>query len=225
MPVWLGCALAGIFAAVAGYRIRRREPAASLMAIGMAVMALGMGGIGPHLMHGPWWAAGFAVLALWSASDLVRRPRPLAGQLLHGHLPHLAGGAAMIYMCVAGLAYATPVTVTPVGFEVDGGHHHGGGAALSVAGLSTGPGALGPSLFALFGWFLAVYFLFASVCVLTSRRRGAARVGRGSEGIGTRAVDIRGVGAARFVGSTPHRHAVAEAAMGVGTMIMLVSMI
>lgn len=201
MPAWLGCTLAGVFAAVALFRFRRRELPAMLMALGMAVMAVGMGGIGPHLVHGPWWAAGFAVLALWSASALIRAPRPLTGQLLHGHLPHLVGGAAMIYMCVAGLAYATPVSVTPVGFELDGfaaGHHHGGAAALSVAGLGSGPAALGPTLFALTGWILAVYFLFAAVCVLTSRRRGV---------------------------TVPQRHAVAEAATGVGTMIMLVSMI
>jgi hypothetical protein len=199
MPSWLGCILAGIFAAVALYRVRRREPAAMLMATGMAAMALGMGGIGPHVVHGPWWAAAFGILALWPAGALVHDPRPRRGQLLHGHLPHLVGGAAMVYMCVAGLAYASPVTVTPVGFEVPGGHHHGSAAALSVAGLGTGPGALGPSLFALAGWLLAVYFLFAAVCVLT-RRPDPATI-------------------------PPRRHAVAEAAMGIGTMIMLVSMI
>jgi hypothetical protein len=198
MPAWLGCTLAGIFAAVAVYRIRGRELPAMLMATGMAVMAVGMGRIGPHLVHGPWWAATFAALTLWPAFPLVRGAGPQTGQFLHGHLPHLVGGTAMVYMCVAGMAYAAPVTVTPVGFEVDGGYHHGSAAALSVAGLGTGPGALGPSLFALAGWLLAVYFLFAAVCVLT-RRRGDAGL--------------------------PRPHAVAEAAMGVGTMIMLVSMI
>jgi hypothetical protein len=199
MPAWLGCTLAGIFAVVALYRVRRRELPAMLMAVGMAAMAVGMGGIGPHLVHGPWWAAGFTVLALWSASALIRRPRPPTRHIVQDHLPHLVGGTAMIYMCVAGLAYATPVTVTTVGFEVGGGHHHGSEAALSIAGLSGGPGALGPSLFALVGWLLAVYFLFAAVCVLT-RRRGAA-------------------------GLPPNRHVVVEAATGIGTMIMLVSMI
>jgi hypothetical protein len=91
------------------------------------------------------------------------------------------------------------VTVTPVGFEVPRGHHHGSAAALSVAGLSNGPPALGTCLFALAGWLLAIYFLFAALCVLTSRRGPTALPSR--------------------------RHAVAEAAMGVGTMIMLVSMI
>jgi hypothetical protein len=195
MPAWLGCTLAGIFVAVALHRVLGRELPAMLMAVGMAVMALEMGGIGPHLVHGPWWAAVFTVLALWPASALIRRPRPQTGQLVQGHLPHLIGGTAMVYMCVAGLAYA-PVSVTPVGFEVGGGHHHGSAAALSVAGLSSGPDALGPSLFALAGWLLALYFLFAAVCVLTRRH-----------------------------GRPPRRHAVAEAAMGVGTMIMLVSMI
>lgn len=199
MPAWLGVTLAGVFAVVTAYRLRRRDAPAALMAAGMAVMSAGMGGIGPHLVHGPWWAAGFGVLALWSASALIRGPRPPTGALLHDHLPHLVGGAAMIYMCVAGLAYATPVTVSPVGFETDGGHHHGGVAALSVAGLGTGPGALGPSLFALLGWLLAVYFLLAAVCVLT-RRRGTQNL-------------------------PPHRHCVVEAVMGVGTMVMLVSMI
>lgn len=199
MPAWLGCTLAGVFAAVAFYRFRRREVPAMLMALGMAVMAVGMGGVGPHLVHGPWWAAGFAALALWSAGRLIRGPRPVRGQLLHGHIPHLVGGAAMVYMSMASLAYSTPVTVAPVGFEVDGGHHHGGAAALSVVGLSSDPGALGPSLFALAGWLLAVYFLFASVCVLT-RRQGAT-------------------------GHPPRRHCVVEALMGAGTMIMLVSMI
>src|SRR4051794_17285652 len=111
MPPWLGCILAGIFAAVALYRVRRREVPALLMALGMAVMAIGMGGIGPHLVHGPWWAAAFVVVALWPANALIRAPRPSSGELLHSHLPHLVGGAAMVYMCVAGLAYTTPVSV------------------------------------------------------------------------------------------------------------------
>jgi hypothetical protein len=198
MPAWLGCALAGMFMAVALHRIGGRDAPAALMSVGMAAMAVGMGGIGPNLVHGQWWAAGFAALSLWSASTLVRRPRPVTGRLLHGHLPHLVGGAAMIYMCMAGVAYETPVTVTSVVFQVPGGHHHGS-SDLYVAGLSNGHGGLGPSLFVLAGWLLAVYFVFASVCVLTSRR----------------GVD----------GPPARRDAVVEAAMGLGTMVMLVSMI
>lgn len=202
MPAWLGIALCVMFASVGVHRARHRDACGTLMAAGMAVMALGMGGIGPHLVHGPWWAAGFALVALWPTLCLLRPggSLPRRGALLHGHVPHLLGGVAMVYMCIAGLAFAPaqPVDPAAVGYQLTAVHeHHAGG--LVAAGVIGGPESASVGLFALLGWLLAGYFLFSAVCGLT--RRGA---------------DAR---------PTCSRRAVTEAAMGVGTIVMLVSMI
>jgi hypothetical protein len=211
MPAWLGAALAGLFAAVGVYRVRCRDVPGAVMALGMAAMAAGMGGIGPHLVHGPWWAAAFGVVALWPAYALVRQRRtlPSRNSLVHGHLPHVVGGVAMVYMCVAGLSFvAAPAAPVPgpaagadtVGYELTAVHdHHSAGSALAAAGVIGGPESLAVGLFALLGWLLAGYFLFAAVCVLT--RRGP---------------DARPVCT---------RRAVAEAAMSLGTIVMLVAVI
>ena len=65
MPSWLGVGLAAAFTLVAVHRGVRRDVPGSLMAAGMAVMSAGMGGLGSVFVHGPWWAAGFAAVALW----------------------------------------------------------------------------------------------------------------------------------------------------------------
>jgi len=206
MPAWLGVALCVTFASIGVQRARHRDVCGTLMAAGMGVMALGMGGIGPHLVHGPWWAGAFALVALWPTLCLVRRGSspPRRGALLHGHVPHLVGGAAMVYMCVAGLAFAPARTPDPavdpatVGYQLAAAHeHHAGG--LVAAGVIGGPESASVGLFALLGWLLAGYFLFSAVCGVT--RRGS---------------DAR---------PTCSRRAVTEATMGLGTMVMLVSMI
>jgi hypothetical protein len=203
MPAWLGIALCVMFASVGVLRARQRDACGMLMAAGMAVMALGMGGIGPHLVHGPWWAAAFAGIALWPTLCLLRpgADRPRRSALLHGHVPHLVGGVAMVYMCVAGLAFAPapPDDPAAVNYQLAAvqEHHHSGG--LVAAGVIGGPESASVGLFALLGWLLAGYFLFSAVCGLT--RRGA---------------DAR---------PTCSRRAVTEAAMGAGTIVMLVSMI
>ncbi len=228
MPAWLGVTLAGVFAMVTAYRLRHRDAPATLMAAGMAVMSVGMGGIGPHLVHGPWWAGGFALVAAWPVLERVRgRAGSPAWQTSSwassapGHLGHLLGGAAMAYMCVAGLAYAPgavaggsaagavaggtagavaggtaagPAVAAPT-YQL-AGHDHGGQAA-AVIGSAGGPVSAG--LFALAGWLLACYFLLAAICALTRRT----------------------------VDGTPVRRprTTAEAAMGLGTMIMLMAVL
>lgn len=203
MPAWLGIALCVMFASVGFHRARHRDVSGVLMALGMAVMALGMGGIGPHLVHGPWWAGVFAVVALCPTVTRIHqgRGRPSRNALLHRHLPHLVGGAAMVYMCMTGLAFVAPPPAGPatVGYQLTAVHDHGGQAALAAVGVIGGPESPAVGLFALLGWLLAGYFLFAAVCVLT--RRGP---------------DARPVCS---------RRAVAEAAMGVGTIVMLASVI
>lgn len=236
MPAWLGVALAGVFTVVTAYRLRRRDAPAALMAAGMAVMAVGMGGIGPHLVHGPWWAAGFALVAAWPVLAWARgRAGSPAWQAslasaAPGHLGHLLGGAAMAYMCVAGLGHATGAVAggSPAGAiagpalaavagetagTIAGGtvagpalaaptyqlaaHDHGGQAAAAVTGSAGGPVSAG--LLALAGWLLACYFLLAAICALTRRTADGTPVRR--------------------------PRSAAEAAMGLGTMIMLVAVL
>jgi len=93
MSGWLGVGLAAAFGVVTAYRGLRRDMPGSVMAAGMAVMSLGMAGVGPTFVHGLWWAAGFAAVAVW---PLVRPPR---GGVCGGPLSHLLGGVAMIYLC------------------------------------------------------------------------------------------------------------------------------
>ncbi|MBA2324693.1 MAG: DUF5134 domain-containing protein [Pseudonocardiales bacterium] len=174
MPGWLGVTLTGMFAAVTLHRVRCRNVPGSLMAIGMAAMAIGMGGIGPHVVHGPWWAAGFAALALWPVLALARGLRPDRGSVLHGHLPHLVGCVAMVYMCVAGLTFISAPgsaaasgstaggTAVTGGFQLVGEHDHGRHSALAAT-VTDGPGSLGAGLFALAGWLLAGYLGLAMI--------------------------------------------------------------
>jgi hypothetical protein len=198
MPGWLGVVLATAFGLVAVHRGLRRDVPGSVMAAGMAVMSLGMAGIGPTLVHGLWWAAGFAAVAVW---PLVRPP---SGGVCGGPLAHLLGGVAMIFMCVlptmrtmggaeAELAAAT-VTLPPTG------HHHGmaGMGPIDLPGASMNvPGPLGAAL-ALLGWALACYFLLGTVTALTRRDPGGAL-------------------------TAPRLAVLGEAAIGFGTVVMLVA--
>jgi hypothetical protein len=144
MPTWLGIALAGCFALVAGHRTVRRDAPGALMAGGMAVMSLGMAGDGPMFVRGPWWALFFVVVAVWPPllrplatwlaarvpdAAMARipvlgagRPGPVCG----GPLAHLLGGVAMVYMC------ALPMSGMP---GMSGGHaaHAGETATLAAS--------------------------------------------------------------------------------------------
>ncbi|HWN34889.1 MAG TPA: DUF5134 domain-containing protein [Pseudonocardia sp.] len=200
MPSWLGVGLAAAFTLVAVHRGVRRDVPGSLMAAGMAVMSAGMGGLGSVFVHGPWWAAGFAAVALW---PLVSPHR--AGQVCGGPLAHLLGGVAMIYMCAlpsmqAGGAGGAALTANTVALAPTG-HHHGA-AALGPINLPGAaqlgiPGLLGATLTVL-GWGLACYFLLGTVTALTRR-------------------DAAGVLAA------PRVAVLGEALMGFGTVVMLVA--
>lgn len=199
MPTWLGVALASSFAVVAVHRTVRRDAPGALMEAGMAVMSFGMAGIGPMLVHGPWWGLVFMLVAVWpllrpalarfSALTGVggRRPGPVCG----GPLAHLLGGAAMLYMCTLpmhGTGTGTPalaVSTTPM-------HGHSGMAGMSGPMVTVGPGS---TPVALIGWALACYFLLGTITALT-RRTGD------------------GAGAVRLP----------EAVMGFGTVVMLVAM-
>lgn len=216
MPGWLGLTLAVGFALVAMHRGVRRDAPGALMALGMAVMAADMAApseaavMGAAAPHGPWWAAGFAVVALWPLVGVGRRR---AGRVCGGPVSHLFGGLAMIYMCVLA---DIPSTTSPASHGADpalavsaslldgSGHaahaahaaHHGSGVGLGGATGATTPldGAL-----ALVGWALACYFLLATVTALTRRNAD-----------GTPAV--------------PRLAVLGEAAMAFGTVIMLVAM-
>jgi hypothetical protein len=210
MPGWLGLTLAVAFALVTAHCGARRDAPGALMALGMAIMAAGMAapaeaaGLGAAVPHGPWWAAVFAVVALW---PLVGRGR--AGQVCGGPVSHLVAGLAMIYMCVPA---AIPSTISPAtashgadpalagSASLLGGSGHAGHHA-SLAGLGGIPGASAPldGTLALAGWALACYFLLTTVATLTRR-------------------DAHGALA------LPRLAVLAEAAMGFGTVIMLVAM-
>lgn len=190
MPTWLGVTLAASFGLVTAHRAALRDLPAALMAAGMAIMSLGMAGVGPDLVHGPWWAAGFASVALW---PLVRGV-PVCG----GRLAHLLGGVAMVYMC------ALPghqVGASPgAGGVTLAGHHGHGGAVVALPG-GAAAGLVGPKggPLALFGWVLALYFLLGTVSALT--RRDAAGVL-----------------------TTPRPSVLGEAAMALGTAVMLTAL-
>ena len=186
----LGFLLAVAFGLVAAQRGGCRDAPGAVMAAGMAAMSLGMGGIGPTFLHGPWWAAGFAVVAAW---PLVRPPR---GGVCGGPVTHLLGGVAMLDMCalpaMAGAATPPAIAAVPVA------HHHSmaGMGAVELPGMPmTAPGPLGTAL-TLLGWVLACYFLLATVTALTRRAPGGAP-------------------------SAPRLTAFGEAAMGLGTALML----
>jgi hypothetical protein len=171
----LGLALAGVCGLVAARRGLHREAPASVMAAGMAVMSLGMAGIGPFLGHGPWWAAGFAAVALW---PLVRRP---GRRVRNETVAHLLGGLAMIYMCTLP---AMPVMPTSDGVGAAASPDHLGPASTghAMAGMgridlsavpSSVPGPLGGAP-ALLGWALACYFLLSTIITLTRRKDDGA---------------------------------------------------
>jgi hypothetical protein len=198
MTSWIGLALAGLCGLAAVRRGLHREAPASVMAAGMAVMLLGMAGIGPTLVHGPWWAAGFAAVAVW---PLLRPPGRRMGSSIRAHL---LCGLAMISMCalpamptmdgVATAAGADHLTAIPTGPAMAGM----GPVDLPV-GLTAVPGPLGGAM-ALLGWALACYFLLSTITTLT--RRTAACT------------------------STPGRLAMLdEAAMGLATAVMLVAFV
>lgn len=171
MPAWLGIALAGCFALVAGHRTVRRDAPGALMAGGMAVMSLGMAGDGPMFVRGPWWALSFVVVAVWPpllrplATRLAAqvpdtamaripvlgagRPGPVCG----GPLAHLLGGVAMVYMCALPMSgmpgmsgehaahAAETATLAASARAVDVHPGHSGTAVVS--GTSATPGAAG----------------------------------------------------------------------------------
>jgi hypothetical protein len=197
MPGWLGVGLAAAFGLVAVHRGPRRDLPGSVAAAGMAVMSLGMAGIGPAVVHGPWWAAWFAAVAVW---PLVRPP---SAGVCGGPLAHLLGGVAMIYMCVQpsmrtmGGTGAAPTADTVT--LVHAGHHAMAGIdPINLPGAPmTTPGPLGAAL-ALLGWALACYFLLGTVSALTRRDAGGALI-------------------------APRLAVLGEAAMGLGTVVMLVA--
>ncbi len=207
MSNWLGPGLACVFGLVAVRRGRGADVPGSVMAAGMALMSLGMAGIGPAVVHGPWWAAGFAAVAVW---PLFRAPGTRAA--LATRTAHLLGGVAMILMCVlpamppvaavggtSNAAHVTPAPAVPVPAVP-------ATASQAMAGMdSRGPidvptepttvsGPLGVAG-ALLGWALACYFLLGTITALTRRTNGTSN--------GTRLTKLD------------------EAAMGFGTVVML----
>ena len=190
MTGWLGVVLAAALGLVTVHRGLCRDAPGALMAAGMAVMSLGMGGVGPTFVHGPWWAAGFAAAAVW---PMVRPP---AAGVCGGRTAHLLGGVAMIYMCaLPTMGVAEPTLAAHTVPLAPTGHH--GMAGMGPVDLPGAPmtGPLGAAL-ALLGWSLACYFLLSTVTGLTRRNTGGAR-------------------------RTPRLTVLTEAAMGLGTMVML----
>ncbi|MDX6584884.1 MAG: hypothetical protein QOI10_4068 [Solirubrobacterales bacterium] len=199
MPGWLGVGLAAALGLVAAHRGLRRDLPGSVTAAGKAVMSLGMAGIGPTVVHGPWWAAGFAAVAVW---PLVRPP---SAGVCGGPLAHLLGGVAMTYMCLqpsmrmmAGTGTGTAPTADMVTL-VHAGHHAmaGMGPIDLLGGPMTAPGPLGAAL-TLLDWALVCYFLLGTVTALTRRDAGGALI-------------------------APRLAVLGEAAMGLGTVVMLVA--
>lgn len=208
MTSWLGLALAGMCGLAAVRRGLHREAPASVMAAGMAVMSVDMAGLGPTLVHGPWWAAAFLAVAVW---PLLRSPGRRMGS---SKVAHLLCGLAMIYMCALpalptmkgptmdGVATAASadhlsanhLSATPTGYAMAGM----GPVELPV-GPTAVPGALGGAM-ALLGWALACYFLLSTITTLTRRTAGST--------------------------SVPSRLAMLdEAAMGLATAVMLVAFV
>jgi Domain of unknown function (DUF5134) len=197
MPGWLGVGLTVAFGLVTVHRGLRRDVPGSVMASGMAAMSAGMAGIGPAFVHGPWWAAGFAVVAVW---PLVRPP---GGGVCGGPLAHLLGGVAMVYMCALPTMRTTggtgPTLTADTVTPAPTGHHAMAGMGpIELPGAPmTLPGPVGAAL-ALLGWALACYFLLGTVTGLTRRdTAGAPTAGR---------LAVLG-----------------ETAMGLGTVVMLIA--
>jgi len=211
VPAWLGVALAASFGVVAAHRVIRRDVPGTLMAAGMAVMSLGMGGVGPALVHGPWWAAAFAAVAIWPL--IVRhRAAPVCG----GPLAHVLGGIGMVYMCAlpsmratsgtsgtsgssgTGTALAANASALPSTTAHLGHHMEGMGMDLPGAVPLGIPGPVGGAL-ALLGWGLACYFLLGTVTVLTRRNADGAL-------------------------AAPRLTVLGEALMAFGTVVMLIAL-
>jgi hypothetical protein len=210
MPAWLGVALAASFGLVAVHRGTHRDVPGTLMAAGMAVMSLGMGGVGPDSVHGPWWAVGFAAVAIWPL--IVRhRAAPVCG----GPLAHVLGGVAMVYMCAlpsmrgalgtsgaagTGAALAANASALPSTTAHLGHHGMAGMGSIDLPGAAPLgiPGPVGAAL-ALLGWGLACYFLLGTVTVLTRRSADGAL-------------------------ARPQPTVLGEALMGFGTVVMLVAL-
>jgi hypothetical protein len=197
MPGWLGVVLAAALGLVTAHRGLRRDLPGSVTAAGMAVMSLGMAGIGPPVVHGPWWAGGFAAVAVW---PLVRPP---SAGVCGGPLAHLLGGVAMIYMCVQPSmrtmgGTGTAPTADTVTLVHAGQHAMADMGPIDLPGAPmTAPGPLGTAL-TLLGWALTCYFLLGTVTALTRRDVGGAL-------------------------TAPRLPALDEAAMGLGTVVMLVA--
>ncbi len=177
MSSWLSLALTALCGVVAVHRGLHREAPASVMAAGMAAMSLDMAATGPTLMHGPWWAAGFAVVAVW---PLLRPNRRGRVSTVGTQVAHLLCGLAMIYMCAlptmpamddvtaaAGSAHPTPA---PTGHAMAGM----GPVDLPV-GPAAVPGPLGGAM-ALLGWALSCYFLLSTITTLTRRTASPSRL-------------------------------------------------
>ena len=132
------------------------------MAAGMAVMSLGMAGVGPDVVSGPWWAAGFAAVTIWPLVPAFR------GGTGGGQIAHVLGGVAMIYMCAMSSMPTTggAVHVAPV----PGGHAM---ADMGPVDLPVTPGPLGGAA-AFLGWALACYFLLGTITALTRRTADGA---------------------------------------------------
>jgi hypothetical protein len=197
LPTWLGVALAASFGLVTAHRAALRDLPAALMAAGMAAMSLGMAGVGPDLVHGPWWGAGFASVAAWP----VVRGVPVCG----GRLAHLLGGVAMVYMCALPGHQVEAGAGSAAGAGAGGlvtlvGHHGYGGAEVALpGGAAAGLVGSGGDALALLGWVLACYFLLGAVSALT--RRDAAGVL-----------------------TTPRPSVLGEAAMALSTAVMLTAL-
>jgi Domain of unknown function (DUF5134) len=172
MTSWLGLALAGICGLVAVRRGLHREAPASVMAAGMAVMSFAMAGLGPTLVHGPWWAAGFAAVAVWPLL------RSWGRRVRSAEVGHLLCGLAMTYMCAlpampamdgaAIAASADHLSAAPPD------HAMAGMGPIDLPGGPTAvPGPVGGAM-ALLGWALACYFLLSTITTLTRRATDAA---------------------------------------------------
>jgi Domain of unknown function (DUF5134) len=225
MPAWLGVTLTMAFVLVAVHRTVWRDAPGALMAVGMAVMSLGMAGIGPMLVSGPWWALVFVLVAVWPVVRPMVAPvlRPAlarvpllgtdpAGPVCGGPLAHLLGGVAMVYMCALPIAGAMAGMSEPT----DGAAltaHASRLPAMSGMGGGTPPGlatAAASTPLALVGWALACYFLLGTITALTRRGPAGAPSSPRSTLFGA---DARSAGAS-----------LGEAVMGFGTVIMLVAM-
>jgi hypothetical protein len=161
LPTWLGLALACAFALVAVHRGQRRAVPGSVMAAGMAMMSLGMAGVGPAVVGGLWWAVGFTAVTIW---PLV----PASGDTGSGRIAHVLGGVAMVYMCAMP---SMPTTGSAVHIApAPSGHAM---TDMGPVDLPVTPGPLGGAA-ALFGWVLACYFLLGTITALTRRTAGGA---------------------------------------------------